>query len=160
MILHGIARRTSTPFPDSQISSLHKYQTQALDPALHAIEARIYAEDPSANFVPCPGTLQYVSFPTQDWIRVDTWVTTGTEVTPFFDPLLAKIIVWGATRNEAVQRLGKALNDTRVCGSSCNVGYLREVVLSSVFRDGAATTQWLETFEYAPQYVMHLARCF
>jgi urea carboxylase len=81
----------------------------------HAIEARVYAEDPAREFVPSPGMVTDVSWPDTSsprHARVDTWVRPGTEVPPFYDPLLAKIVVHGATRAEAVDAMHDALART------------------------------------------------
>jgi urea carboxylase len=111
-----------------------------------AMEVRIYAEDPARNFQPSPGTLTEVSFP-QD-IRVDGWVDTGTEVSPFYDPMLAKMIVVGSTREEARTKLAAALDATKLHGIETNLDYLRKVIASPSFVAGEATTRFLDTFSY------------
>jgi len=88
----------------------------------HSVEARIYAEDPHHDFRPSTGLLTRVFFP--DDIRVDTWVETGTEITTFYDPLLAKLIAHGATREEAIDNLIVALRATRIDGIETNIGFL------------------------------------
>ncbi|CAK5281441.1 unnamed protein product [Mycena citricolor] len=123
----------------------------------HAIEVRLYAENPTESFRPCPGVLQQVVWPRYPWLRVDTWVQTGTLVTPHFDPLLAKLIVSGSTRPEAVRRMGKALAEADVSGSPNNMEYLRAIIASAVFGDGEATTRWLEEFEHTPNAMTVIA---
>jgi urea carboxylase len=95
----------------------------------HSVEARVYAEDPSRDYRPSTGTLVAVEFPGQvgqdPEVRVDTWVEAGTEVTASYDPLLAKVITVGADRDEAFDRLGRALDATVVAGIEVNVGMLR-----------------------------------
>lgn len=120
---------------------------------IHAIEARIYCENPSTNFKPSPGLLQHVAFPERDWLRVDTWVSTGTTVTPFFDPLVAKIIVSGGSRRQAIQRLHEVLSETKVYGPPNNIAYMRAICDCETFREGKATTKFLDTFEFTPRVI-------
>lgn len=94
----------------------------------HAVEARVYAEDPARDYRPSTGTLTSVAFPGQAGVRVDTWVDDGTEVSAFYDPLLAKVITTGADRDEALDALGAALDDTVLHGIEVNVGMLRASV--------------------------------
>jgi len=91
----------------------------------HAVEARVYAEDPSRDYRPSTGTLTSVRFPAAESIRVDTWVEDGIEVSASYDPLLAKVIAVGADRDEAFERLERALGDTVLHGVEVNVGTLR-----------------------------------
>jgi urea carboxylase len=93
------------------------------EPMGHAVEARVYAEDPVRDFQPSAGVLTRVRFP--PGVRVDTWIEPGTEVSPHYDPLLAKVIAHGVTRDEAWSRLGDALADSRVDGIETNLGLLR-----------------------------------
>jgi urea carboxylase len=117
-----------------------------------AMEARLYAEDPRRQFQPCAGLLSNVVFPT-DGARIETWIGRGTEVTPFYDPMLAKIIARGATREEARQRLAAALDATRVDGIETNLGYLRQVLATPEFRAGAVHTRFLDGIAYAPSTI-------
>ncbi|GAA1069760.1 urea carboxylase [Kitasatospora arboriphila] len=91
----------------------------------HAVEARVYAEDPSRDHRPSAGLLTEVAFP--PGVRVDTWVETGTEVTTAYDPMLAKVIVHGTDRADALARLTDALDGTRIHGIETNLGLLRAV---------------------------------
>ncbi|BGP42796.1 hypothetical protein JCM10449v2_006808 [Rhodotorula kratochvilovae] len=116
----------------------------------NAIEARIYAEIPHLEFKPSPGLLQEVSFPEADWIRVDTWVETGTNISPFFDPMIAKLICHGSTREEARARLDDALRQTVLRGTSTNLEYLRTIVNCEDFVAGDVTTKFLDSFPYTP----------
>ncbi len=117
-------------------------------PSGHAIEVRLYAEDPARNFQPSSGLLTKVEFP--DNIRVDGWIATGTEVTPFYDPMLAKIVVKGETRAEAVAKLASALDRSAVYGVETNLDYLRQLVGAWSFLDGAIRTSTLAHFEFMP----------
>lgn len=112
-----------------------------------SIQVRIYAEDPGKNFQPAAGTLTDVHFATS--ARIETWVERGTEVSAFYDPLLAKIIVKGRDRTEALRRLDAALGDTRLHGLETNLNYLRQIVASSGFRSGGVTTKYLNTLPYS-----------
>ncbi|WP_433764829.1 urea carboxylase [Prescottella agglutinans] len=91
----------------------------------HAVEARVYAEDPGRDYRPSAGALTAVQFPPD--ARVETWVDTGTEVSAHYDPMLAKIVTGGATREEALARLGGALADTRLYGVQTNLPQLRHI---------------------------------
>ncbi len=112
-----------------------------------SIQVRLYSEDPGKNFQPAAGVLTEAVFPRN--ARVETWVERGTEVSPFYDPLLAKLIVRGRDRTEALVRLGQALGDTRLSGLETNLPYLRQIVDSPGFRDGRVTTRFLEKLPYA-----------
>jgi urea carboxylase len=117
-----------------------------IEPAGCALQARIYAEDPARNFQPSPGKLAEVAWPER--ARVETWVESGSEVTPYYDPLLAKIIVHAADRPAALERLRAALSECRLAGIETNVEYLRQVTASAAFQAGAITTGYLGDFPY------------
>ncbi|MCW5612648.1 MAG: ATP-grasp domain-containing protein [Rubrivivax sp.] len=93
----------------------------------HAVEARICAEDPAANFLPSTGRLSHVGFP-RAGVRVETGVESGGEVTPYYDSMLAKLITHAPTRDEALDRLERALDDTRVFGVTSNIGFLQRLI--------------------------------
>ncbi|GAA2514729.1 urea carboxylase [Winogradskya humida] len=99
----------------------------------HAIEARVYAEDPAAGFQPSAGRLTGVRLPSGPDVRVDGWVETGTSVSTAYDPLLAKVIVHAADRTAAISKLGDALNDTRIDGIEVNLGLLRAITALPAF---------------------------
>jgi urea carboxylase len=98
------------------------------------------------NFQPAPGKLTHVRFPAADAVRVETWVESGTIVTPFYDPMIAKIIVTGRDRDDALARLGRALDETELYGIETNLQYLRAVAASKTFTTGSMTTSFLEGF--------------
>jgi urea carboxylase len=106
----------------------------------------VYAEDPAKEFQPGAGRLTHVDWP--EGARVETWVEGGTEVTPYYDPMLAKIIVHGDDRGEALARLRGALAGTRLAGIETNLEYLRQVVASEAFTTGGITTSYLGAFDY------------
>lgn len=116
-----------------------------------AIEVRIYAEDPVRNFQPSPGVLTEVVFP--DGVRVDTWVATGVEVSAHYDPMLAKLIAYGANREAALAQLMEALDHTRIAGIATNLDYLRQVVAAPVFVSGDVSTAALEGFRFQPSVI-------
>ena len=124
-------------------------------PVGHAIEARLYAEQPHAGFRPSAGRLTDVAFP--DGVRVDGWIATGTVVEPFYDPMLAKIIVHAADRPAAIAALRAALAASRVAGIATNLDYLAAVAGSGFFASGEVTTATLASFAFAPQGVEVLA---
>lgn len=120
-------------------------------PTQCAIEVRVYAEDASKNFLPSAGLITQAHFP--EGIRCDTWVTDGSEVSSFYDPLLAKIQVTGETREGALKNLSDALAETRIDGIRTNLDYLRQLISSSDFHEGEVTTKWLDTFSYQPNTI-------
>ena len=118
------------------------------EPQGASMQVRLYAEDPGRDFQPCSGVLTEVVFP--DNVRVETWVERGSEVPPFYDPMVAKLIVHGAGRGEALAKLRRALAETRVAGIETNLDYLRQVVADPVFSEGRQTTRSLNAFHYRP----------
>jgi 3-methylcrotonyl-CoA carboxylase alpha subunit len=110
----------------------------------HAIEARLYAEDPERDFLPQTGTLHRLHLPPADMARVDTGVREGDAVTPFYDPLIAKIIAWGDDRPAAVNRLRRALAETAVVGLRTNLGFLARIAGHPAFADGIIDTGFIE----------------
>ncbi len=117
----------------------------ALDaqPRGHAIECRINAED--AEFRPSPGTITRAVFPAGEGIRVDTFLARGASVPPFYDSLLAKLIVHGADRAEALERLGSALRRCTIEGVSTNVAFHARLISDPAFRAGGVDTAWLSS---------------
>ncbi len=109
----------------------------------NAIEARVYAENPRRKFLPSTGRLAHVHFP--DDVRVDTGVVSGSEVTMYYDPMIAKIVAYGATRGEAISRLYRALGHCEIAGVEHNVAFLRNVLANDEFVDGRYDTGLIET---------------
>ncbi|WP_329215758.1 5-oxoprolinase/urea amidolyase family protein [Streptomyces sp. NBC_01485] len=112
-------------------------------PRGHAVEARLYAEDPSREHRPSAGLLTRVEFPAG--VRVDGWVETGTEVTTSYDPMLAKVIAYGPDREHALRRLDEALARTRVDGVETNLGLVRASLTDPDFRRATHSTATLAT---------------
>ncbi|MCV4288869.1 urea carboxylase [Pseudomonas capsici] len=126
-------------------------QLQAtLRPSGHAIQARLYAEDPGRDFQPCPGLLTAVDFPAAAGknLRIDTWVEAGCEIPPFFDPMIAKFISWAPDRQQASDGLANALHDTRLYGVETNRDYLRQIIADTPFASGQPWTRCLEGLIY------------
>ena len=121
-----------------------------LTPRGHAIQARIYAEDPGRQFQPSPGLLTEVLFPPADGetLRIDRWVEAGCDVPPFFDPVLAKPIAWRPTRAEAIAELARALANTRLYGVETNRIYLQQILGFEPFTQGEPWTRCLEQLNY------------
>jgi len=110
----------------------------------HAVEARLYAEDPERNFLPSTGRLLALDLPTGDGIRVDTGFEHGNDVTPFYDPLLAKVIAHGKTREAALDALADALDRTVVAGPRSNAGFLAALCRAREFRKAEFDTGFIE----------------
>ncbi|POP75010.1 5-oxoprolinase/urea amidolyase family protein [Pseudomonas syringae] len=126
-------------------------QLQAgLKPVGHAIQARLYAEDPGRDFQPCPGLLTAADFPPADGrsLRIDTWVEAGCEIPPYFDPMIAKLISWAPSREDASAGLIDALNETRLYGVETNRDYLRQIIADAPFASGQPWTRCLEDLVY------------
>ena len=123
---------------------------KGLKPSGHAIQARLYAEDPGRDFQPSPGLLTAVDFPKADGkaLRIDTWVEAGCEIPPYFDPMIAKVITWAATRDQASAALSQALADSVLYGVESNRDYLRQILVDAPFASGEPWTRCLEGLVY------------
>ena len=100
----------------------------------HAIEARIYAEDPARDFLPATGRIAHLRFPEESArVRIDTGVGAGAEITPWYDPMIAKLIVHGSDRGRALARLRQALAEVEIAGPKTNVAFLRRLAASRAF---------------------------
>ena len=110
----------------------------------HAVEARLYAEDPEKEFLPSTGKLWALEFPEGEGIRIDTGVEAGDEVTPYYDPMIAKVIAHGATRDEALDRLAAALGETIVAGPKTNAAFLKKLCEAQGFRAGQFDTGFID----------------
>ncbi|MCQ4349064.1 urea carboxylase [Pseudomonas stutzeri] len=123
---------------------------KGLTPSGHAIQARLYAEDPGRDFQPSPGLLTAVDFPVADGqrLRIDTWVEAGCEIPPYFDPMIAKLIAWAPSRTEASAALDRALADSLLYGVETNRDYLRQILADAPFATGNPWTRCLEGLSY------------
>lgn len=110
----------------------------------HAIEARLYAEDPAQDFLPMTGPVKRWTPASGDGVRIDSGIETGSEISPFYDPMIAKVIAYGATRNEARQRLIGALENSQMFGVTTNKAFLIDALANPVFADGEATTAFIK----------------
>ncbi|MCC6335653.1 MAG: acetyl/propionyl/methylcrotonyl-CoA carboxylase subunit alpha [Myxococcales bacterium] len=114
----------------------------------HAVEARLYAENPEKGFLPSIGSLAHLRFPAhvefsggkRTAVRVDSGVRQGDAITPFYDPMIAKLIVWGSDREQALKQLQQVLEETQVVGLHTNVAFLRRVIASRPFASGEVDT--------------------
>lgn len=127
---------------------LDRLNDRLRQPEGHSIQARIYAEDSHNDFAPSSGRVDKVSFPRE--ARVETWIEDGVEVSTLYDPMLAKIIVHGKDRADALARLGAALDNTNIYGLTSNVKYLRALLERRDFAEGKLSTHMLD--EYRPEY--------
>ncbi len=118
----------------------------SIKPSGASIQVRLYAEDPGRDFRPSSGLLTHVAWPKDT--RIETWVESGSEVSPFYDPMLAKIIVTAATRDEALSKLRVALDATEIGGLETNLDYLRQLSRLDVLARGEMLTRTLQTFTY------------
>ncbi len=127
-----IAANTSLPLSQEEIKAQG-----------HAIECRIYAEDPYNGFIPSIGQLDFLKEPSGDGLRIDTGVTQGSEITMYYDPMIAKLISWGETREEALQRLEQALSHYLVGGVKTNIPFLKAICQHPKFRQAQLSTDFL-----------------
>ncbi len=112
----------------------------------HAVECRLYAENPAKMFLPSPGKLTTFALPAAgDGVRIDTGVREGDTITPYYDPMVAKLICHGATREEALAKMAAVLAETQVEGIFTNVQFLRRVVAHPAFAQGDVFTGFIET---------------
>jgi acetyl-CoA carboxylase biotin carboxylase subunit len=110
----------------------------------HAIECRISAEDTQANFMPSTGTLNHYRIPAGPGVRVDSGVVIYSEIPIFYDPMFAKLIVWGADREEAIRRMSRALEEFRISGVRTTIGFHRAVMNNKAFAEGRLSTRFIE----------------
>jgi acetyl-CoA carboxylase biotin carboxylase subunit len=124
-----------------------RFAQEEIEQRGHAIEYRVCAEDPANDFMPQPGSVGRITLPAGPWVRCDTWLEPDGTVPPYYDSLLAKVIVWGADRDEALARSRRALDEFSVAGITTTAGLLRELVdepwvASADFHTGTLE-QWL-----------------
>ena len=110
----------------------------------HAIESRIYAEDPANNFLPSPGKLSLLVFPEGENIRIDTSIDRATTIQSFFDPMISKLIVWGMTRETAIEGSINALKDFTIHGIKTNIPYLINVLEHNAFANNTLSTKFCD----------------
>jgi len=120
------------------------FHWQEIHPRGHAIECRIYAEDPDNNFFPSPGKILSRRAPSGPGVRLDEGVYSGWTVPVDYDPLLGKLIVWAADRGSAIARMHRALDEYHVSGIKTNVGLFRRILAEPDFINGKVHTRWLD----------------
>jgi acetyl/propionyl-CoA carboxylase alpha subunit len=106
----------------------------------HAIECRVCAEDPDSGFLPATGSIRLLRAPTGEHMRFENALEEGQRVTADFDPMLAKLVVWGQDRGEAAERMVAALRELTILGLRTNIDYLVRMLETAAFRDGALHT--------------------
>jgi len=112
----------------------------------HAIECRIYAEDPANGFLPSIGTLERVEAPTGPNVRDDSGIYTGMKVTPYYDPMLAKLVVSSENRDESINKMLWALSRYIVLGVTTNISFLKKVLEHGEFKKGNITTHFIDNY--------------
>jgi acetyl-CoA carboxylase biotin carboxylase subunit len=112
----------------------------------HAIECRVYAEDPDNNFLPSPGRINFLRVPAGPNVRDDGGVYAGAEVSIYYDPMISKLAAWGRTRGEAIERMRRALDEYTVGGIKTTLPFFREVVRDGEFIAGRLDTGFIEGF--------------
>ncbi|MQW93359.1 urea carboxylase [Acinetobacter sp. dk771] len=125
--------------------------SEKLESKGHSIQVRLYAEDPIKHFQPSAGLLTHVKFDAN--ARNETWVETGSNVSSFYDPMIAKIIVTADDRESAIQAMTDTLAKTSVAGIETNLEYLQNIIDGEVFKAGTQTTRFLNTFEWKTQKI-------
>ena len=112
----------------------------------HAIECRIYAEDPDSSFFPSPGTITFLWAPAGPGIRDDSGVTAGDEVSIYYDPMISKLAAWGRSREEAIDRMRRALDEYAVGGIKTTLPFFREIVRDEEFIAARLDTGFISRF--------------
>jgi acetyl-CoA carboxylase biotin carboxylase subunit len=120
------------------------YKQEDISQFGHAIECRIYAEDPEKNFMPSPGVVKHISRPNGLGIRTDGYVYEGFEIPIYYDPMISKLIVWGNNREEAIKRMRRALFEYKITGVKTSISFLEKVMSSKDFRDGIYDTHFID----------------
>jgi acetyl-CoA carboxylase biotin carboxylase subunit len=110
----------------------------------HSIECRISAEDPFNNFMPSPGVIRHISEPNGLGIRTDGYVYEGFEIPMHYDPMISKVIAWGRTREEAIERMRRALFEYKITGVKTSTKFLERIMMHSEFRKGIYDTHFIE----------------
>jgi acetyl-CoA carboxylase biotin carboxylase subunit len=132
------------------------YAQEELTQNGHAIECRIYAEDPDNNFMPSPGRIQHISEPLGFGVRHDGYVYEGYEIPIYYDPLISKLIVWGKTREEAISRMRRSLFAYKITGVKTTIKFLERIMNTPDFINGNYNTQFIEKNS---KYLQEQAKC-
>ena len=121
-----------------------KWKQEDIQITGHAIECRINAEDPSKNFRPCPGRITDMYLPGGKGVRIDSAIYSGCEVSPYYDSMITKLIVFAATRKEAIAKMHRALGEVIIEGITTNIDFLYEIMERPDYQEGDFTIQYLE----------------
>jgi acetyl-CoA carboxylase, biotin carboxylase subunit len=132
------------------------YSQEALRQNGHAIECRVYAEDPANNFMPAPGKVTHITIPYGVGVRVDGYIYEGFEIPIYYDPLIAKLIVWGRDRNDAIERSRRALQEFKIAGVKNNLKFLERILEAKPFTSGNYTTHFIDENR---EFLMHSDPC-
>lgn len=160
MLLQAEYETIGSGVPIEQLTSNLKFDKNGVEiPRGHAFEVRIYAENPAKDFAPCPGILHNVDFPAvgnsqSHTIRIDHWISTGAKASPYFDPLLAKVMVWSEKRDTT--NIVNVLENTRIQGLVTNIEYCIAILKNNKFCRGETLTNFLDHFEFKPLLVEFL----
>ena len=127
------------------------FDTYEAKPDGHALQVRVYAEDPFKDFAPAPGLLTQVEWTDEPNVRIDHWVRAGLEVSPYFDPMIAKVIVHRASRTEALSAMAAVLHDSHLYGTQTNLAYLAMLMEDEVVQAGTITTRYLNDVKWQPR---------
>lgn len=111
------------------------------------MECRIYAEDPENNFLPSPGLIRRLTNPGGPGIRNDSGVYSGYTIPLEYDPMISKLVAWGATRQQVVNRMLRALGEYHVLGIKTNIAYLRQILLHPQFQSGNYDTHFINNYQ-------------
>lgn len=110
----------------------------------HSVECRIYAEDPDMDFMPSPGKIRKARSPEGNWVRVDSAVYSGSSISVYYDPMIAKLITWGRDREDAILRMERALKEYQIVGVKTNIAFHEAVLSHPLFRKGNYDTGFVE----------------
>ncbi|KAK5131335.1 hypothetical protein LTR08_001001 [Meristemomyces frigidus] len=126
---------------------------QPSKPLGHAIEARVYAENPLRDYAPSPGLLQRVEWERLGGSRIDTWVFTGSTISPYYDPLIAKVMNHARNRKAAIKGMDLLLSRSSICGPPTNLEFLAAIMQDDTFQAGHTLTSFLKSFTYTPNAI-------
>ncbi len=126
------------------------WKNQPASPRGWAIEARVCAENADLNFIPTPGPIRHVRTPGGPYVRTDTYVYPGFEITPDYDPMIAKVIAWGPDRQTAINRLDRALAEFVIKGCTTNTAFCRQVLQYDEFKSGEYDTGLIGRMQESP----------
>lgn len=131
--------------------SLPAFDSLDLNSQGHSIQIRVYAENPLLDFQPSTGQITHLTLPEDVW--VDTWIENGSEITPYYDPLIIKLIVHAEDREDAIQKMLQAIRKTCVTGIECNLEYLYAIIDGVDFRNVTHSTRFLNDFEFVSKSI-------